>query len=40
MFDGWIQVRNSSGKQGIVPSSYVEYLNNQDVTNQAIVDTI
>lgn len=32
MFDGWIQVRNGRGNQGIVPSSYVEYLNNaQDV---------
>ena len=27
MFDGWIQVRNSHGAQGIVPLTYVEYVN-------------
>lgn len=32
MFDGWLQVKNMRGAEGIVPSSYVEYItsNNDD----------
>ncbi len=30
MFDGWIQVKNSRGGEGIVPSSYVEYITSND----------
>ena len=30
LYDGWVQVRNAKGGQGIVPTSYVEYINDDD----------
>lgn len=30
VYDGWIQVKNATGSIGIVPSSYVEYLDDED----------
>ena len=33
LFDGWIQVRNNRGEEGIVPSTYVEPINDVSHTH-------